>query len=73
MNKKITNDDQDGPMVSKIDSDIEEDNTCEFQDKVLSCLFKLQLLADIAKKNIELIEENIKEFRTYIHGENLDE
>ena len=60
-------------MVSKIKSDIKEDNPCEFEDKVLSCLFQLQLLADISKKNIVLMEEKIKEFRTCIHGENLDE
>ena len=52
--------------------DLEEDNTYEFQDKVLSCLFKLELSASTAKKNVEMMEEDIKSLRTYIHGENID-
>jgi len=72
MNKKITNDDEEGPVVSEIDSDIEEDNTYEFQDRVLSCLFKLELAAATAKKSVEMMEEGIKSLRTYIHGENMD-
>ena len=70
-NKKITND-EDGPMVSEVDSDLEEDNAYEFQDKVLSCLFKLELSASTAKKSVEMMEEGIKSLRTYIHGENMD-
>ena len=71
-NKKITND-EDGPMVSEVDSDLEEDNTYEFQDKVLSCLFKLELSASTAKKSVEMMEEGIKSLRTYIHGEDVND
>ena len=72
MNTKITNDDEDGPMVSEVDNDTEEDNTYEFQDKVLSCLFELELSAATAKKSVEMMEEGIKSLRTYIHGEDIN-
>ena len=71
MNKKTPNNKEE-PVVSEIDSDLEEDNTYEFQDKVLSCLFKLELSASTAKKSVEMMEEGIKSLRTYIHGENID-
>ena len=71
MNTKITNDDEDGPMVSEVDNDTEEDNTYEFQDKVLSCLFELELSAATAKKSVETMEESIKSLRIHIHGENI--
>jgi len=69
MNKKIINDNEDGPMVSQIDSDLEEDNSYELQDRVLSCLFELELSAATAKKNIEMMEEGIKKLKNFIHGE----
>jgi len=53
--------------------DLEEDNTYEFQDKVLSCLFKLELSASTAKKSVEMMEEGIKSLRTYIHGEDVND
>ena len=71
MNKKTPNNKEE-PVASEIDSDLKEDNTYEFQDKVLSCLFKLELSASTAKKNVEMMEEDIKSLRTYIHGENID-
>jgi hypothetical protein len=69
MNKKIINDNEDGPMVSQIDSDLEEDNSYELQDRVLSCLFELELSAATAKKNVEMMEEGIKKLKNFIHGE----
>ena len=71
MNKKAPNNKEE-PVASEIDSDLKEDNTYEFQDKVLSCLFKLELSASTAKKSIEMMEEGIKSLRTYIHGEDID-
>lgn len=72
MNKKIINDNEDGPMVSQIDSDLEEDNSYELQDRVLSCLFELELSAATAKKNIEMMEEGIKKLKNFIHGEDIN-
>ena len=71
MNKKTPNNKEE-PVASEIDSDLKEDNTYEFQDKVLSCLFKLELSASTAKKNVEMMEEDIKSLRTYIHGEDIN-
>ena len=71
VNKKTPNNKEE-PVASEIDSDLQEDNTYEFQDKVLSCLFKLELSASTAKKSVEMMEEGIKSLRTYIHGENID-
>ena len=56
-------------MVSQIDSDLEEDNSYELQDRVLSCLFELELSAATAKKNVEMMEEGIKKLKNFIHGE----
>ena len=72
MNKKIINDNEDGPMVSQIDSDLEEDNSYELQDRVLSCLFELELSAATAKKNVEMMEEGIKKLKNFIHGEDIN-
>ena len=78
MSKKIIYDDEDGPMVSEIpwpstktcmENDIEEDNTYEFQDRVLVCLRELELLADRANTSVTLITASIKDLRAYIHGE----
>ena len=71
MNKK-TSDNKEEPVVSEIDSGLEEENTHEFQDKVLSCLFNLELSAATAKKSVEMMEEGIKSLRTYIHGEDIN-
>jgi len=60
---------QEGAMVSEVDTDLEEDNTYELQDKVLTYLRELELLTTTTKKNVGMMEEGIKSLRTYIHGE----
>ena len=59
-------------VASKVEGDEEEVNPNEFQDSVLSCLGDLQRLAAIMKEKAEMMEHNIKRFRTSIHGEDID-
>ena len=66
------NKEQEEPMVSEIDSDLEEDNSYEFQDKVLVCLRELELLITTTEKNVERMQDSIKGLRAFIHGEDID-
>jgi hypothetical protein len=68
----MSNKEEQEPVVSKIEGDEEEDSPYQFQDNVLSCLFELQLLTDIAKEKISLIEDRINNLRLSIHGEDVN-
>ena len=57
---------------SKDAGDEEENNPNEFQDSVLSCLSDLQRLAVTMKEKANLMEDEIRRFRTSIHGEDID-
>ncbi len=59
-------------IVSQVEGNEEEDNACEFQDNVLSCLSDLQHLALIIKDKAEAIELKVRSFKTSIHGEDID-
>ena len=59
-------------LKSKDDGDEEESNPNEFQDSVLSCLSDLQRLAATMKDRANMMEEEIRRFRTTIHGEDID-
>ena len=59
-------------VASKVEGDEEEVNPNEFQDSVLSCLGDLQRLAAIIKEKADMMEYNIRRFRTSIHGEDID-
>ena len=59
-------------VVTKVEGDEEEVNPNEFQDSVLSCLGDLQRLAAIIKEKADMMEYNIRRFRTSIHGEDID-
>ncbi len=50
----------------------EEVNPNQFQDDVLSCLRDLQHLAVTIKDRANMIDEEIRRFRTTIHGEDID-
>jgi|TARA_R100000049_G_C1878575_1_gene35762 hypothetical protein len=50
----------------------EEVNPNQFQDDVLSCLRDLQHLAETMKDRANMMEEEIRRFRTTIHGEDID-
>ena len=58
-------------VVSQIEGNDEEDNSYQLRDNVLSCLFELQLLTDITKEKILMIEGRIKSLRLSIHGEDI--
>ena len=60
------------PIVSEVEGDIEEGDSHELEDSVLSCLFELELLTKIAKEKISMIEDRIKNLRSSIHGEDID-
>ena len=57
---------------SKDAGDEKENNLNEFQDSVLSCLSDLQRLAVTMKEKANLMEDEIRRFRTSIHGEDID-
>ena len=57
---------------SKDTGDEKENNPNEFQDSVLSCLSDLQRLAVTMKEKANLMEDEIRRFRTSIHGEDID-
>ena len=67
VNKKMPNN-----VVSKVEGDEEEANPNEFQDSVLSCLGDLQRLAVAMREKADMMEHNIRRFRTSIHGEDID-
>jgi hypothetical protein len=53
--------------------DPEYDASLEFQDKVLSCLSDVRMYNSHIARNSEALERTIKQFRTFIHGEDTDE
>ena len=60
-------------VVSQVEgNDEEENNPYEFQDNVLSCLADLQHLALAMKKKAIMMEDTVRDFRTSIHGEDID-
>ena len=59
-------------VVSQIEGNDEEDNPYEFQDNVLSCLADLQHLAVAMKEKAKMIDDTIRDFRSSIHGEDID-
>ncbi len=59
-------------VVSEVEGDEEEANPKHFQDDVLSCLGDLQRLAVAMKEKADMMEHNIRKFRTSIHGEDID-
>tara|TARA_R110000824_G_scaffold280463_1_gene468564 strand:+ start:26 stop:250 length:225 start_codon:yes stop_codon:yes gene_type:complete len=73
MSKKIPNKEEEEPIVSEVDGDIEEGDTHELEDTVLSCLFELELLTKITKEKISMIEDRINNLRLSIHGEDINE
>ena len=62
-------------MPNKVVSQTEtndEDNPYQFQDNVLSCLSDLQHLAVAMKEKSIMMEDTVRDFRTSIHGEDID-
>ena len=59
-------------MSHLLEQNEEENNPNEFQDSVLSCLSDLQHLAVTMKEKANLMEDEIRRFRTSIHGEDID-
>jgi len=60
-------------VVSQVEgNDEEENNPYEFQDNVLSCLADLQHLALAMKEKAIMMEDTVRDFRTSIHGEDID-
>jgi hypothetical protein len=59
-------------MSHLLEQNEEENNPNEFQDSVLSCLSDLQHLATTMKEKANLMEDEIRRFRTSIHGEDID-
>ena len=59
-------------VVSQIEGNDEEDNPYQFQDNVLSCLADLQHLAVAMKEKAKMIDDTIRDFRSSIHGEDID-
>jgi hypothetical protein len=72
MSKKIPNKEEEEPIVSEVDGDIEKGDGYELEDSVLSCLFELELLTKITKEKISMVEDRIKNLRSSIHGEDID-
>tara|TARA_B100000287_G_C20637254_1_gene782123 strand:+ start:1610 stop:1813 length:204 start_codon:yes stop_codon:yes gene_type:complete len=66
MNKKKPN-----KVVSEVEGHEEDENPYEFQDNVLTCLADLQRLATTMKSKAISMEEEIRRFRTSIHGEDV--
>ena len=66
MNKKKPN-----KVVSEVEGYEEDESPYEFQDKVLTCLADLQRLAVTMKDKAISMEEEIRQFRTSIHGEDV--
>ena len=59
-------------VVSQVEGNDEEDNPYQFQDNVLSCLADLQHLAVAMKEKAKMMEDTVRDFRTSIHGEDID-
>jgi|TARA_B110001454_G_C12607338_1_gene387158 hypothetical protein len=59
-------------VVSQIEGNDEEDNPYQFQDNVLSCLADLQHLAVAMKEKAKMMDDTIRDFRSSIHGEDID-
>jgi len=59
-------------VVTEVEGDEEEVSPNEFQDNVLSCLGDLQRLAVTMREKADMMEYNIRQFRTSIHGEDID-
>jgi len=59
-------------VVSQVEGNDEEDNPYQFQDDVLSCLADLQHLAVAMKEKAEMMEDTVRNFRTSMHGEDID-
>jgi hypothetical protein len=60
-------------VVQTVDSyEPEQDDALEFQDKVLSCLSDISMYNSIIMDKSQAVERSIKEFRSYIHGEDID-
>ena len=53
--------------------DPEHDAALDFQDKVLSCLSDIGMYNSHIMKNSEALQNRIKDFRTLIHGEDIEE
>ena len=68
----MPNKEEQEPVVSKIDGDEEEDSPYQFQDNVLSCLADLQHLAVAMKEKAKMMDDTIRDFRSSIHGEDID-
>ena len=61
-------------VVSQIEgNDEEEDSPYQFQDNVLSCLADLQHLAVAMKEKAKMMDDTIRDFRSSIHGEDIDD
>jgi len=71
-NKKMSNKEEQEPVVSKIEGDEEEDSPYQFQDNVLSCLADLQHLAVAMKEKAKMMDDTIRNFRISIHKEDID-
>jgi hypothetical protein len=67
MSKKAPN-----KVVTKLEEGQEEDSPLEFQDGVLACLSDLQHLAVSIGEKARQMEFEIRQFRTSIHGEDVD-
>jgi hypothetical protein len=59
-------------MSHLLEQNEEENNSNEFQDSVLSCLSDLERLSVTMKEKANLMEDEIRRFRTSIHGEDID-
>ena len=59
-------------MSHLLEQNEEENNPNEFENSVLSCLSDLQRLAVTIKERANLIEDEIRRFKTSIHGEDID-
>jgi len=60
-------------VVQTVDSfEPEQDDSLVFQDKVLSCLSDISMYNSIIIDRSQAVERSIKEFRSLIHGEDID-
>jgi hypothetical protein len=60
-------------VVQTVDScEPEQDDALVFQDKVLSCLSDILMYNSIIMDKSQAVERSIKEFRSLIHGEDID-
>jgi len=60
-------------VVQTVDSyEPEQDKALEFQDKILSCLSDISMYNSIIMDKSQAVERSIKEFRSIVHGEDID-